>query len=421
MNVSWKGALVVLAVLGTAGWSAIASEENAPSEDPGAASPAVAPNQEAIIARVAEPRFAVVQEEAAANGSERPLAARVFAYTQGEAPADNVRLVEVEGVAAGTAAGEFWIGVQLEPLPELITSQLKLERGMVVVEVFDDSPAAKAEFKRNDIILRAGEKDVKGPDDLISAVNDSKDQELTVTVLRSGTETTLKVTPQKRSPQQVEVRWPQVRDEVIVQKLDDLYRRNPDGEVRLLAVRPGAVYAYSPAVNLPDDLQIVIEKQGDKPAKIRVTKVKEGDDQTWEVTADKLDELPDEIRAHVRNMMGGLGHVHHVLRRHLTQSTAKAYELAVKPLERSGERATQSLGEYRLRLEAVPAGPRAAPPPVAPAMPQVRGLPAGGGIEAKLDAILRKLDGDQAKGIQRLEEELEKLRKEVEALRQEKK
>lgn len=420
MNVSWKRALVVLAVLGTSGWSGIAPGENAPPQNPQAVPPAVAPSQEAAIERIAEPYFAVVQEEAPADSSEQPLAARVFAYTQSESPADNVRLVEVEGAAAGAAAGEFWIGVQLEPLPELITSQLKLERGMVVVEVFDDSPAANAEFKRNDIILSAGEKDVKGPDDLISAVNDSKDQEMTVTVLRNGTETTLKVTPQKRSPRHVEVRLPQVQDEVIVQKLDDLYRRNPDGEVRLLALRPGAVFAYSPAVNLPDDLQIVIEKQGNKPAKIRVTKIKEGDDQTWEVTADKLDELPDEIRAHVRNMIGGPGHVHQALRRHLTQSTAKAYELAVKPPERSLERATQSLGEYRLRLEAVPAGPRAAHP-VAPAMPQVRGLPAGGGIEAKLDAILRKLDGDQAKGVQRLEEELEKLRKEVEALRQEKK
>ena len=52
----------------------------------------------------------------------------------------------------------------------------------------------------------------------------------------------------------------------------------------------------------PKDLSIQINKEGDKPAKIHV---KQGD-REWNVTEDKLGELPDDVRPHVHHFFGSL-------------------------------------------------------------------------------------------------------------------
>jgi hypothetical protein len=45
---------------------------------------------------------------------------------------------------------------------------------------------------------------------------------------------------------------------------------------------------------------IEIRRENDEPAKIKVTK----DGTTWEVTEDQLDQLPEDVRAAVRNALG---------------------------------------------------------------------------------------------------------------------
>ncbi|MEX2027108.1 MAG: PDZ domain-containing protein, partial [Pirellulaceae bacterium] len=200
--------------------------------------------------------------------------------------------VEIQAIAADAhAAGEHWIGVQLEPLPELLVSQMKLERGMVVVQVIDNSPAAKAELKVNDLILRAGDMDVKGPQDLIAAVNGAKDQELAIVLLRDGSERTVKVTPAKRQAEEFELRVsPETPHATVVKALDELYTKTPHGAVRLLAVRPGGVFAYAASgTALPKNLEVRIEKRGEEAAKIHVRRIQDGNDQTWDVTEDKLE------------------------------------------------------------------------------------------------------------------------------------
>ena len=47
--------------------------------------------------------------------------------------------------------------------------------------------------------------------------------------------------------------------------------------------------------------RFVAQNQGDEPAKIQV---KRGDDE-WDVTEKELDQLPEEIRAHVKKYLGG--------------------------------------------------------------------------------------------------------------------
>ena len=73
----------------------------------------------------------------------------------------------------------------------------------------------------------------------------------------------------------------------------------PDG-TKMLFVMPGFVLPDQ-AKDFPKNLEVTITKKGEEPAKITV---KRGDDQ-WEVDANSLDKLPEDIRPHVKQMLGG--------------------------------------------------------------------------------------------------------------------
>ncbi len=453
MSRSWNQCLRLLAVAGLTVLSAVALAQNAELEvqalAPAAASgpadvllyqPAAAAPQGEFELVLSSPTEAAPQFFAFAPQAQRQLAAegqrlsaQPFLFTQGAAPPIEARVkIAEEAEEASPSAGEYWIGVQLEPLPEIITSQLKLERGMVVVQVFKDSPAAKAELKTNDIILRAADKDIKEPQDLISAVNEAKDKEIAIVALRGGTETTLRVTPTKRRADRIELRLsPDTPHAEVVLALEKLYQRAPDGGVRLLAVRPGGVFAYAQTAKFPSNLEITIEKRGDKPATIRVKRIQEGEDKNWEVTEDKLSELPEDIRGHVQQMLGGREHATpQALRLRLDESRAHAQTQAAKAQDAASqahaqvEQLQQHLREYRVRVQ--PAAPGANPPiAVSPPTPTreivLSPRTAERSIQSKLDAILKKLDQQQGEALQRLQKEVERLRQEVEQMRQEKK
>lgn len=381
-----------------------------------AAMPAVACAQQAedVLIEAPVPQPVLVVEPLAA-GVENPP----FLFTQAvqEAPAPAVELFAA--LDEPPPGGEYWIGVQLEPLPDIVKSHLKLERGMAVVHVFPDSPAAKAQFKVHDVVLRAGEKDVLAPDDLIAAVTDAKDKEIEVIVLRNGTESTVKVTPAKRPAQQLHFSAEAPHANVIA-RLEQLGMQNPEGDVRLFAVRSGGVFAFAETAKFPSNLEVQIHKQGDKPATIKVKRVQDGEEKSWEVAEDKLGELPEDIRGHVESMLGGHGQPQHAIRMRLEEAQTQQAK-AHAHLRETQKRMVRPLGEYRLHIQP-PANPALPAPPLAGAPAAVR-LPhaaaADAAIQAKLDAILKKLGEDSA--IQRLDNEIRALRKEVEELRQEKK
>lgn len=51
---------------------------------------------------------------------------------------------------------------------------------------------------------------------------------------------------------------------------------------------------------LPENLTIVVTKQGSQPAKVAVSR----GDAKWDVTEEQLDKLPDDVRPHVERMLG---------------------------------------------------------------------------------------------------------------------
>jgi len=61
--------------------------------------------------------------------------------------------------------------------------------------------------------------------------------------------------------------------------------------------------AFSSATSgkLPENISIQINKSGEEPAKIKVTR----DGKSWEVTEKELGKLPEDIRPHIKRMLSG--------------------------------------------------------------------------------------------------------------------
>src|SRR5205814_1792344 len=65
---------------------------------------------------------------------------------------------------------DYWLGLRIGALPDVAKRQLAVDDGVVVEEVLADSPASKAELKRHDILIKAGDTALKEPADLVKAV-----------------------------------------------------------------------------------------------------------------------------------------------------------------------------------------------------------------------------------------------------------
>jgi membrane-associated protease RseP (regulator of RpoE activity) len=89
------------------------------------------------------------------------------------------------------------IGVGLTPLTKQLGEHFGVDSGAMVNNVREDSPAAKAGLKAGDIIVGAEGKAVKGEMDVIRAIADKKDGEITLTVIRDKNRLTISVTPEE--------------------------------------------------------------------------------------------------------------------------------------------------------------------------------------------------------------------------------
>jgi serine protease Do len=70
-------------------------------------------------------------------------------------------------------------------------------RGLLVTSVIENSPAAKAGLKAGDIITEIDGKEVKNNVDLIRTINEKKEGDITLTIIRDRNRQTIQVTPEK--------------------------------------------------------------------------------------------------------------------------------------------------------------------------------------------------------------------------------
>ncbi|HLA94516.1 MAG TPA: PDZ domain-containing protein, partial [Pyrinomonadaceae bacterium] len=89
------------------------------------------------------------------------------------------------------------IGVGLTPLTKQLSSHFGVDGGALINDVREDSPAAKAGLKAGDIIVEADGKAVKGEGDVIRAISEKKEGEVTLTIVRDKNRQTIRVTPEE--------------------------------------------------------------------------------------------------------------------------------------------------------------------------------------------------------------------------------
>jgi serine protease Do len=71
-------------------------------------------------------------------------------------------------------------------------------KGLLIDQVIENSPAAKAGLKAGDVIIEVDGKSVDSTLDLMKAVNEKKEGDITLTIIRNRDRQTIKVTPEKR-------------------------------------------------------------------------------------------------------------------------------------------------------------------------------------------------------------------------------
>lgn len=71
-------------------------------------------------------------------------------------------------------------------------------KGLLIDQVVENSPAAKAGLKAGDVIVEVDGKSVNNTFDLVKAINDKNEGDVTLTIVRNRDRQTVKVTPEKR-------------------------------------------------------------------------------------------------------------------------------------------------------------------------------------------------------------------------------
>jgi len=194
----------------------------------------------------------------------------------------------------------YWLGLVCDPADAAIRSQLKLKHaGLIVREVVPDTPAAKAGLKRHDVLLAVGDQKIDSLEKLVDLVNKAAEKELTLQLVREGKKITVKVRPAKR-PASIDFRkMPHSAHRIFLQH----GLKGREGAWRFNIARPGIVTHHLElkrfSYKLPKEMSVTISKQGGEPAKIVVKK----GDIKWEVTEDKLDKLPEDVRKHVKALL----------------------------------------------------------------------------------------------------------------------
>lgn len=122
------------------------------------------------------------------------------------------------------------IGISVYPLTKQLSENMGVESGVMINDVREDSPAAKAGLKAGDIIVEAGGKAVKNNMDLIRAISDKKEGDVQFTIIRDKNRQTISVTPEA------------AKDSGFV------FQTDGDDEGLIIAPPPGEMRLTTPAI-----------------------------------------------------------------------------------------------------------------------------------------------------------------------------
>lgn len=245
----------------------------------------------------------------------------LFAHPQllaaDEAAADGVEVGDdLKLLVGGVPQSGYWIGVDGRAIGREIAERLNLkaDQGVILDEVMPDSPAAKAGLAKDDVILSVGDRPVTSIEELAAAIAGSQGNPIKLNIQRTGQAMSIDVTPAKRAagPQVIVLGEKGEEGEEIdaaKERLEGLMRQlgkrvektreaaeGPRVIYRALSGQPGS----SLTGDLPDDMDVTIQKRGHQPARVIV---KQGE-KMWKTTENELGMLPAESQAYVARVLG---------------------------------------------------------------------------------------------------------------------
>jgi membrane-associated protease RseP (regulator of RpoE activity) len=203
------------------------------------------------------------------------------------------------------AASKYWLGVEFLPVMPALRAQLNLpaRQGLLVEMVTPGSPAAGGGIRQHDVLLRAGDKPLAGPADLIQALDASKGEKLKIDLIRGGKPRTIEIVPALRpeglgNTVTTITRPVEPSDWETIQKwMEGMWGRE-DGQISGGHIRIARPVLISRP--LPSNMSVVVSRHGDQPAQITVQR----GDQKWEISEKELDKLPADVRPFVEQLLG---------------------------------------------------------------------------------------------------------------------
>jgi hypothetical protein len=226
--------------------------------------------------------------------------------------------ISVWRAEAVAAEGEYWIGILGMPVDEVLKSHLKIEQGLLVQDVVAESPAAAAGVQKHDIVLQFNDTKVTDLESLAAAISQNRDAEANLLLIRAGQQQNVKIQPSARPAETVKVTPVPPGDWGPAMQWLEKMRRGELGQ------GPFQMWFYPPGVTVPGELSEEMQRLGREAAgrprwlralpqgtSVTVTKPTDGPaqvvvkrgDESWTVDENQLDQLPEDLRDGVRQML----------------------------------------------------------------------------------------------------------------------
>ncbi|QDS90967.1 serine endoprotease [Rosistilla ulvae] len=208
------------------------------------------------------------------------------------------------------------LGLVVEDLTPQLAKHLRTDRGVYVASVEQDGPAETAGVKSGDVIVRVGETEVATIADLMAAVAKIDGETISLTLEGEKGRRTAEVKPVMVAEEPIELmdldefedsapgdRDPLITGDLIRQLMNEFGQSLDGRTLRDLGGLADQLLNDNLGQNQPlmdRQLKITIDRRGDDPAEIFV----ELDGEQYKTDAKHLDQLPQELRATIAELVG---------------------------------------------------------------------------------------------------------------------
>jgi serine protease Do len=133
-------------------------------------------------------------------------------------------------------------------------------KGVLVTSVSDDSPAAKAGVKAGDVITAIDGEAVDSPGDLARAINNKKEGDVTLTVIRNRSQQTFRVTPAEGGGFSGAKVRPQIGRRIVIPRIE--IPEIPEIDVQMPRIQVPAVDIRMPRIRVTPRLRVLRGERG---------------------------------------------------------------------------------------------------------------------------------------------------------------